>query len=205
MWLIVSIQDEALAYCCIIIGCGPVDYNTPLKGHKFSESLFSRLKLDLWDACWSKCNCAGCGNGLSVPKEANKEKENTSRQKEHYVFKVAVTKMKKHSTAGSVTVNMIIQYRTPTILARCMYSILTWCRVNRLKTGSVHCIVLSCFLHTFYFCDTNMLMQHNRACFRPLNMTSCVKQMFQRFWLPKKFYGKLCYSTNFLAAWISQF
>lgn len=51
IWLIVSIQDEALAYRCIIIGCGPVDYNPPLKGHTFSESLFLRLKMDLWDVC----------------------------------------------------------------------------------------------------------------------------------------------------------
>ena len=53
----------------------------------------------------------GCANGLSVPEEANKEKENTSKQKEHYLFKVAVTRMKWHTvhTAGSVTVNMITQ------------------------------------------------------------------------------------------------
>lgn len=100
----------------IILDCGPVDYNPPLKGQKFSQLLFLRLEMDLWDVCWSKCNCVGCGNGLSVLKEANKEKENTSKQKEHFLSEVAATTITRHTahTPGTVTVNVITQYRTPT-------------------------------------------------------------------------------------------
>lgn len=57
--------------------------------------------------------------------------ENTLKQKEHNVFKVAVAQMKRHTvhTAGYITVNMITQYRTPTALATCLYSIVTGYRV----------------------------------------------------------------------------
>lgn len=34
IWLNVSIQDEDSVYCFIILGCGPADYNAPLKGHR---------------------------------------------------------------------------------------------------------------------------------------------------------------------------
>lgn len=132
LWLIV--EHSGWFTVSVILGWGPVDYNPPLKGQTFSESLFSRLRMDLRDVCWSKCNCVGCGNGLSVLQEANKEKEKPFKQKEHFIFKVAVTKIKKHSTAGSA--NMITQHRTPTIIAKCIYPIVTWCRVYRLRTGT---------------------------------------------------------------------
>lgn len=59
----------------------------------------------------------GCGKGLSVLKEANKEKEDTSKQTEHLLSEVAATKITRHTahTPGTVTVNVITQYRTPTI------------------------------------------------------------------------------------------
>lgn len=48
--LSVSPQDD-LSHPFINLGFGPVDYNPLLKGHKCSESLFLRLKMDLWDVC----------------------------------------------------------------------------------------------------------------------------------------------------------
>lgn len=40
-------------------------------------------KWDLWDVHSSVCNCVGCGNGLSVLKEVNKERGNESKQTEY--------------------------------------------------------------------------------------------------------------------------
>lgn len=131
----------------IILGCGPVDYNPPLKGHTFSESLFLRLKMDLWDVCWSKWNCVGCGKALSVPKEANKEEENTSKQEKTYIFNVAVIKIKKkHSTPGNVTVNMITQHNPQSW--QYIYIKLWPNRVCRRKKrlSSVYIFVLFCFV-----------------------------------------------------------
>lgn len=76
-----GIQDNDLVGRFIILGCGPLDYNPPLKGRIFSESLFLRFKMDLWDVCSSKCNCVGCGNGLSVPKAETRGRKTLPNKK----------------------------------------------------------------------------------------------------------------------------
>ena len=80
--LILSPQDEDLVYPFKILGCRPVDYNPPLKGRNILRVIIPAIQNGfLWDVRWSDCGRVGCGNGLSVPEEANEENDNVERKK----------------------------------------------------------------------------------------------------------------------------
>lgn len=118
----------------IVVGGGPAEYNIPLESH---SSCYS--KRDLRDARWSKCNCVGCENGLSVPDKAKTEKENIPKQRQHYLFKVASWRWKGGGYTPQAVWHIISAHKAehPPYLAACAWGSIVrsvcvsfWCGVS---------------------------------------------------------------------------